>query len=494
MLKQNLAQKQMQKLSPQQIQLMRLLQIPAATLEQRIKEELEANPALDEGPEKEDEFSADAQADEDAKEEDYELDDYLREYMEDDPASYNLRQNGQTTEEEEKAIPIAVRETFHEFLEKQLGLLKFPGKREKAIAEYIIGNIGDDGYLHRSPQAIVDDLLFAQNIQATEEEVEYWLQQIQRFEPPGIGARNLRECLAIQLRHKLEREDLPDERRKKLETALKIVEKAFDNFSNKRFNQVKTRLQLSDQELKDAMEEILQLNPKPASAFSAGGSQPTEYVVPDFFVLNRDGNLELMLNNLNMPDLRINSHYQNMLREYHNRARKKQTNKKDKEAIMFIKQKIDNARWFIDAIRQRYDTMQRIMQAIIQYQKNYFLSGDEMQLRPMILKDIADITGLDISTVSRVANSKYVQTEFGTKKLKDFFSEGMTTTEGEEVSTREIKNALKELIENEDKRKPLSDEKLMKLLRQKGYDIARRTVAKYREQMNIPVARLRKEL
>ncbi len=494
MLKQNLAQKQMQKLSPQQIQLMRLLQIPAATLEQRIKEELEANPALEEGPEKDEDLPRDAQAEDEPKEDNYELDDYLREYMEDDPASYNLRQNGQATEEEEKAIPIAVRETFHEFLEKQLGLLKFPSEREKTIAEYIVGNIGEDGYLHRSPAAIVDDLLFAQNIPATEEEVEYWLQKIQRFEPPGIGARNLRECLAIQIRNKLEREDLPEERRQQLETALEIIEKAFDDFSNKRFNQVKNRLHISDEELKNAMEEILQLNPKPASAFSSGSNQPTEYVVPDFFVFNRDGKLELVLNNLNMPDLRINTHYQNMLREYHTKSQKKQAGKKDKEAILFIKQKIDNARWFIDAIRQRYDTMQRIMQAIIEYQKKYFLSGDEMQLRPMILKDIAEITGLDISTVSRVANSKYVQTEFGTKKLKDFFSEGMQTTQGEEVSTREVKNALKELIENENKQKPLSDEKLMKLLREKGYDIARRTVAKYREQMNIPVARLRKEL
>ncbi len=494
MLKQKLAQKQVQKLSPQQIQLMRLLQIPAATLEQRIKEELEANPALEEGSEQEDELPIEAPEEEEGKEEEYELDDYLREYMEDDPAAYNLPQNSQRTEEEDKAIPIPVQETFHEFLKKQLSLLPLKDEREKAIAEYILGNIGEDGYLRRSPEAISDDLLFAQNIQAGVEEIEHWIRQIQQFEPPGLGARHLQECLAIQLQRKLHKEELDEQRRQRLQRALKIVEKAFDDFSNKRFNQVKARLRISDEELKEAMEEILQLNPKPASAYSSSNRRQTEYIIPDFFVINRDGQLELSLHNLNLPDLRINNHYQNMLQQYHAKAKKQKTGKKDKEAILFIKQKIDNARWFIDAIRQRYDTMQRIMQAIIEYQKKYFLTGDEMQLRPMILKDIADITGLDISTVSRVANSKYVQTEFGTKKLKDFFSEGMQTTEGEEVSTREVKNALKELVEKEDKRKPLSDEKLKSLLRQKGYDIARRTVAKYREQLNIPVARLRKEL
>ncbi len=493
MLKQKLAQKQLQKLSPQQIQLMRLLQIPAATLEQRIKEELEANPALEEGSEQ-DELPLEDSEEAENKEDEYELDDYLREYMEDDPSAYNLPQNSQGTEEEDKAIPIPVQETFHEFLQKQLGLLSFQDEREKAIAEYIVGNIGEDGYLRRSPEAISDDLLFAQNIQASVDEIEHWIQQVQRFEPPGVGARNLQECLAIQLQHKLRKEDLDEKRRKQLELALRIVQKAFNDFSNKRFNQVKTRLRISDEELKEAMEEILQLNPKPASAYTGSNRRQTEYVIPDFFVVNRDGQLELSLHNLNLPDLRINNHYQNMLQQYHAKAKKQKAGKKDKEAILFIKQKIDNARWFIDAIRQRYDTMQRIMQAIIEYQKKYFLTGDEMQLRPMILKDIADITGLDISTVSRVANSKYVQTEFGTKKLKDFFSEGMQTTEGEEVSTREVKNALKELIEHEDKRKPLSDEKLKTMLREKGYDIARRTVAKYREQMNIPVARLRKEL
>ncbi len=493
MLKQKLAQKQLQKLSPQQIQLMRLLQIPAATLEQRIKEELEANPALEEGSEQ-DELPLEDSEEAENKEDEYELDDYLREYMEDDPSAYNLPQNSQGTEEEDKAIPIPVQETFHEFLQKQLGLLSFQDEREKAIAEYIVGNIGEDGYLRRSPEAISDDLLFAQNIQASVDEIEHWIQQVQRFEPPGVGARNLQECLAIQLQHKLRKEDLDEKRRKQLELALRIVQKAFNDFSNKRFNQVKTRLRISNEELKEAMEEILQLNPKPASAYTGSNRRQTEYVIPDFFVVNRDGQLELSLHNLNLPDLRINNHYQNMLQQYHAKAKKQKAGKKDKEAILFIKQKIDNARWFIDAIRQRYDTMQRIMQAIIEYQKKYFLTGDEMQLRPMILKDIADITGLDISTVSRVANSKYVQTEFGTKKLKDFFSEGMQTTEGEEVSTREVKNALKELIEKENKRKPLSDEKLKTMLREKGYDIARRTVAKYREQMNIPVARLRKEL
>lgn len=504
MLKQNLSQKLLQKLSPQQIQLMKLLQIPTVSLEQRIKEELEANPALEEGEERDDLYDAEQISDEeqgiadgedDFRDDTYELDDYLSDYIEDDPASYKLKANNYSSDEEEKTIPIAVEHTFHEYLEQQLGLVELKDEREETIALQIIGSIDDDGYLRREPISILDDLMFSQNIFAEEEEILSLLKKIQQFDPPGVAARDLQECLLIQLQNKLSKDDYSSNGHlHALELAVKIIKNYFDEFTKKHYQKLQRHLNISEGELKIAIDEILKLNPKPASGYVGSGSRVTHYVVPDFIIVNRDGELELTLNSRNAPDLRINDQYKDMLVSYKANTKGRRANKKEKEAVMFIKQKIDSAKWFIDAIRQRQQTMSKTMYAILQYQYDYFLTGDQKKLRPMILKDIADITGLDISTVSRVANSKFVQTEFGTKSLKEFFSESLQTDSGEEVSTLEVKKILREIIDAENKRKPLSDEKLKEMLNEKGYNIARRTVAKYREQLNLPVARLRKEL
>lgn len=500
MLKQSLSQKMLQKLSPQQIQLMKLLQIPTATLDQRIQEELEANPALAEG-EARDELAEMSSGEEESAttDEQYELDDYLNEYIEDDPASYKLRANNYSADEEEKTVPVAVENSFHEHLEQQLGLLELEDERKEAIAHQIIGSIDEDGYLRRDPVSIIDDLMFSQNIFATEDEIVDMLRTIQRFEPAGIGARSLQECLLLQLQAKLEMDDEEDfldfEEREDLELAIRVVKDYFDEFTKKHYSKLQRKLDIEEEELRAAIEEIIKLNPKPASGYSSGSSErATQYVVPDFIINNREGELELTLNSRNAPDLHVNDQYRDMLRAYKKNQQGKRANKKEREAVMFIKQKIDSAKWFIDAIRQRQDTMYRTMYAILQYQYDYFLTGDQKKLKPMILKDIADITGLDISTISRVANSKFVQTEFGTKRLKEFFSESMAKEGGEEVSTLEVKDILAGIIEKEDKKKPLSDQKLQKALKERGYNIARRTVAKYREQLNIPVARLRKEL
>jgi RNA polymerase sigma-54 factor len=539
-LNQYLSQKQLQKLSPQQIQLMKLLQIPTATLEQRIKEELEANPALDEGEDYEDETehsedefheefygetpeeiakreklekAKEADADDEkydndvneidydesesnSKDDDIELDDYIQDYIEDDVANYKTDSNNYSPDEEEKTIPIAMENSFHEYLEEQLGLLSL-NEREELIAKQIIGSIDDDGYLRREPIALVDDLAFSANIMATEKEILGIIKIVQHFEPAGICARDLQEALSIQLHRKLEdkRLDGDTEDEDILLLAIKAIDRYFDEFAKKHYDKLKRHLNVEEMDLKAVIGEIVKLNPKPASGYSTGSSRMTYYIIPDFIVQNRDGELELTLNSRNAPDLRVNNQYKDMLQSYKaTRSRGQRSSKKDKEAVMFIKQKIDSAKWFIDAIRQRQQTMLRTMYTIIQFQEDYFLTGDQKDLRPMILKDIADVTGLDISTVSRVANSKYVQTEFGTKRLKDFFSESLQTDSGEEVSTLEVKKILTELIEVENKRKPLSDEKLKNDLCDKGYNIARRTVAKYREQLNIPVARLRKKL
>ncbi|MBK7408539.1 MAG: RNA polymerase factor sigma-54 [Saprospirales bacterium] len=506
MLKQNLSQKLLQKLSPQQIQLMKLLQIPTAILEQRIKEELELNPALEEGDEfydlenaEEEDYEQDsdyAGDDEDfsTPNDDVNLDDYWSQYIEDDPSSYKYKDESHQSDEEEKTMPVAIENSFSEYLEQQLGLLNIQDKRQEQLAKQILGSIDDDGYLRRDPEAIVDDLLFTQNISATPEEIQLLLKQIQRFDPPGIGARDLQECLAIQLELKLDNERLPRAHQRAIQRALVIIEDHFEEFSKKHYTRLQRDLNLSEDDLKEAIDEILKLNPKPASGYNDSGSKGAQYIVPDFILLNREGELELTLNSRNAPDLRINDQYRDMLITYKETTQGRRANKNEKEAILFIKQKIDSAKWFIDAIRQRQETMFRTMYAIMQYQQEFFQTGDERKVRPMILKDIADITGYDISTISRVANSKYVQTEFGTKRLKEFFSESMQNSEGEEVSTVEVKKILSDVIGKESKRKPLSDEKLKEILLKKGYNIARRTVAKYREQLNIPVARLRKEL
>ena len=499
MLGQRLSQKLQQKLSPQQIQLMKLLQIPTANLEQRIEEELEANPALEEGEAFDnvvEDFQKDATRDkkEDGENE-YEQDSYddfhsndidLNDYFEDDDVgSYKYQANNYNPEDEDRSVPIALNTTFHEYLTQQLGTQEL-GDDDYIIAQQIIGSIDDDGYLRRELEDIVDDLAFSQSVSTTEEKIEELLAIIQGFDPAGIGARNLKECLLLQLYRK------EDEENKLIETAVKILKNHFDQFTKKHYNKLCSAYNLNDEELKEVLDEILKLNPKPASGYSSGNTtKQVHYIIPDFIIRNDAGTLELSLNSRNAPELKVSKNFIEMMQDYKDSAKK---TKQQKDAILFVKQKIDSAKWFIDAIRQRQQTMLKTMHAIMEYQEEYLLTGDETKLRPMILKDIAEITNLDISTVSRVANSKYVQTEFGTLLLKFFFSESLQTQDGDEVSTREVKKILSNVIEKEDKKKPYSDQKLMEILIDKGYNIARRTVAKYREQLSIPVARLRKEL
>jgi RNA polymerase sigma-54 factor len=494
-LSQSLQQKLLQKLSPQQIQLMKLLQVPTANLEIRIKEELEENPALeldeekheDEKDELKDEFGDGEASDEydekNGSEEEYgnvDVSEYVQE-GDDDVADYKLRDDNYP-EEDQKQIPFKTETSFYETLLLQLGLLKLD-EREQKIAEQIVGSIDEDGYLRRETSAIVDDLAFRQNVNATEEEVEAMIQRIQQFDPPGVAARDLQECLLLQLQR--QKND-----GKEVDTALLAIRKYFDEFTKKHYEKIQRGLNIDEEELKRVMQQIIRLNPKPGGNLG-GMSKAESYVVPDFFIFNNNNKLELTLNSRNAPELRISEGYRDMMKEYDRGAKK---DKRQKEAVIFIKQKIDAAKWFIDAIKQRQHTLLSTMTAIMNHQYDFFLTGDETNLRPMILKDIAEKTGLDISTVSRVANSKFVQTEFGTYRLKFFFSESLSTDSGEEVSTREVKKILSNLIEGESKKHPLSDERLTELLQEKGYNIARRTVAKYREQLNIPVARLRKEL
>jgi RNA polymerase sigma-54 factor len=500
-LSQTLQQKLLQKLSPQQIQLMKLLQVPTANLEERIKEELEENPALeldeekhDDNQDEHDEFASDnAETEYEEKsgsEEEYEnldVSEYVRE-GDDDVADYKLRDDNYG-DDEQKQIPFKTEASFYETLLNQLGLLKLDEK-EQRIAEHIVGSIDEDGYLRRETSSIVDDLAFRQNIIATDQEVETIIQRIQHFDPPGVAARDLQECLLLQLQRQKDEARLADGNGKNIDIAIMALTKYFDEFTKKHYEKIQRGLNINEDQLKEVMQLIIKLNPKPGG--NIGGINKAEsYVVPDFFIINNAGKLELTLNSRNAPELRISEGYRDMMKEYDRGAKK---DKRQKEAVLFIKQKIDAAKWFIDAIKQRQHTLLSTMTAIMNHQHDFFITGDETSLKPMILKDIAEKTGLDISTVSRVANSKFVQTEFGTYRLKFFFSESLSTESGEEVSTREVKKILSDLIEGESKKHPLSDERLTELLQEKGYNIARRTVAKYREQLNIPVARLRKEL
>ena len=482
MLKQKLQQKLLQKLSPQQIQMIKLLEIPAIQLEQRIKKEIEENPALEEGADEQvSEIENEEEKFDETEQEEFSLDDYLND---EDIPDYRLQTRNYSKDDDRKSeIPFSSGSSFHEHLESQIGL-RVLSEKQQVLVEHILGNIDEDGYLRRELENIVDDLAFTQNIIATEEELEEILEIVQDLDPAGVGARTLRECLLLQI----ERKDLEDEVTMR---AYKVLDKYFEEFTKKHYEKIQSRLDIDDEQLKEALEEILKLNPKPGGSFSDPLNKSNQHIVPDFILELRDNDLEVHLNARNLPELRVSRTYAEMLEAY---SMEKEKSKSQKEAISFVKQKLDSAKWFIDAMRQRQNTLLLTMEAILQYQAEYFYEGDETKLRPMILKDIAEATELDISTISRVANSKYIQTHFGIFPLKYFFSEGLQTDSGEEVSTREIKKILQECIDKEEKKKPLTDEKLTEILQEKGYQIARRTVAKYREQLNIPVARLRKEI
>ncbi len=484
MLKQSLQQKLLQKLSPQQIQLIKLLEIPTIQLEQRIKKEMEENPVLEEGKEEELTEGNEEEITEENLENDideFSLDDYIND---EDTPSYKLSANNYSKDDKKEDIPFSTGMSFREHLQNQIGLKNLTEK-EEVLALYLIGNLDDDGYIRRKLDAIVNDLAFSQNIETNDDELLDILRIVQDLEPLGVGARTLQECLLIQIESK--DQDIPE-----INLSRKILKYYFNEFTKKHYEKIITRLNLSEEELKTSINEILKLNPKPGSSFN-DSSIAIQTLVPDFILENNEGDLQLTINAKNVPDLKLSYTYTEMLQSYSQKDKKQKT-KSDKEAITFVKQKLDSAKWFIDAIKQRQNTLLLTMNAIIEYQYKYFLEGEESELRPMILKDIAEVTNLDISTISRVANSKYIQTHFGIYSLKYFFSEGLQTESGEEVSTREIKSILKECIEGEEKKKPLTDDKLTEILKEKGYKIARRTVAKYREQLNIPVARLRKEL
>ncbi|MCZ4245733.1 RNA polymerase factor sigma-54 [Pedobacter punctiformis] len=490
MLKQHLQQKLLQKLSPQQIQFIKLLQVPTVALDTRIKEELEENPALEDpslmtqdepkgeyddlndGPDDYEQSSEDTSMDE------FNVDDYLQD---DSTNDYSTNYNNGDDDEEKKETPIAIESTFFESLQEQLDLIPLSDE-DFVVGKQIIGSLDDDGYLRRPLSSMIDDLAFSQNVMVEEEDVLEMLKLIQSFDPPGIGARDLKECLLIQLKRK-------DVQNPIIVKAINIVENYLDEFTRKHYDKLEKSLGLDSEELKEVVNEILRLNPKPGDANQVTTKQMQ--IIPDFHISNNDGILILTLNSKNAPELKVSRSYQEMFEHYDKASSK---DKKLKEAVQFVKQKLDSAKWFIDAIKQRQQTLLKTMNAIMHYQYEYFLTADERKMRPMILKDIADKIDMDISTVSRVANSKYVQTEFGTFLLKSFFSEAIQTENGEEVSNKEVKKILEDCIGNEDKRKPLADEKLTEILKDRGYNIARRTVAKYREQMNIPVARLRKEL
>ncbi len=488
MLKQFLQLKLSQKLSPQQIQLMKLIQLPTQAFEQRLKEEMVENPALEAGKE-EDEYERDEFENDDYDEydefdndridaEDINIDEYL---SNDETPDYKLQANNYSDDDEDRSMPFAAPVSFHQDLINQLNTFIL-NDEEREIAEFLVGSIDDMGYIRRSVPDIVDDMAFTQGIYTDEKNVERILHIIHELEPSGVGARDLQECLLLQLKHKTPTESV--------ELAIDILENQFESFTKKHYDKLLQKYGVSQDQLKKAIDEIEKLNPKPGGAFT-GNNKMIEHIVPDFTIRIVDGELELTLNGRNAPELHVSKDYQEMMQTY--KASRDKSNQQ-KEAVQFIKQKLDSAKWFIDAIRQRQETLFVTMNAIMHYQQEYFLDGDETKLKPMILKDIADMIGLDISTVSRVANSKYVETPYGTKLIKEFFSEAMKNDQGEDVSTLEIKKILQNVIEEEDKQKPLPDDQLAEILKEKGYPIARRTIAKYREQLDIPVARMRKKI
>lgn len=485
MLKQHLQFKLSQKLSPQQIQLMKLIQLPTQAFEQRLKQELEENPALESGKEESDvaddvyeDTYDDSSDNETIDAEDINIDDYL---SDDEIPDYRTQTSNYSSDDEEKSIPYAAGTSFNQYLINQLNTV-YLDDEEWAIAEFLVGSVDESGYIRRPLHDIMDDLAFTQNIYVEEDKIESVLKIVQELDPPGVGARSLDECLIIQLKRK--------ERKPSVELAINILEKSFEHFTKKHYAKLIQKHHISEEQLKEAIGEIEKLNPKPGGSY-AGNTRIIEHIVPDFSIRIVDGELELTLNGRNAPELHVSKEYSNMLEGYKNA---KDKSKSQKDTVLFIKQKLDAAKWFIDAIKQRQQTLYVTMSTIMEYQKEYFLTGDERKLRPMILKDIADQIDMDVSTVSRVANSKYVDTPYGTKLIKDFFSEAMKNEQGEDVSTKEIKKILETVIGDEEKKKPLTDDKLAKILKERGYPIARRTVAKYREQLGIPVARLRKQI
>jgi len=481
MLKQSLQQKLQQKLSPQQIQMIRLLEIPALEMEERIKQEIEENPGLEEAPE--DDFEDELPANDvlnSGDNEDFTLGDYRNE---DNIPDYKLTANNYSDEDRREGVPLSSSSSLHEYLIEQLRL-KSLSEKEMELAEYVIGNIDQDGYLRREEEAMVDDYSFLSGNMVEEEAMRNAVKIVQEFEPAGVGAANLQECLALQLKRK---EQTPD-----IQLAAEIIENSFDDFIRKHYDKILKRYAASEEQFKRAVSEIVKLNPKPGSAWESVLEENSVQLIPDFILENDNGNLILSLNNRNIPELRINKNYAEMLEEYS--TNKENQSREMKDAVLFVKQKLDSAKWFINAIKQRQETLQNTMNAIVKRQRDFFLEGDETKLKPMILKDISDDTGYDISTISRVSNSKYIQTDFGVYSLKFFFSESMRNDQGEEISAMEIKTILEESIRSEDKRSPLTDDKLTEILQEKGYVIARRTVAKYREQLHFPVARLRKEI
>ena len=483
MLKQQLQQKLQQKLSPAQIQVIKMLEVPTLELEERIRQELEENPALEEGAEmdKETDELDDLSIDDGGNNDDFDPEEYM---ADDDIPDYKLKANNTSKDDKHEDIPFSAGMTFHEFLLSQIGLMQLT-ENERLLTEYVIGNIDDEGYLRRTAEAMVDDIVFQAGVQTTDEEMLHVIEKVRQLDPAGVGATDLQECLLLQLERKKQTEEIV--------LAHQLITDYFEEFSKKHFDKIQKGLDIDDAMLKTVMNEIIHLNPKPGNAW--GGNileKSMTTIVPDFILENDEGQLSVSLNNSNIPELRVSSTYNEMLQDY--AGSKENRSREMKDAVMFVKQKIDSARWFIDAIKQRQQTLLSTMMAIVDFQHDFFIEGDDTFMKPMILKDIADITGYDISTISRVSNSKYIQTEFGVFPVKYFFSESMTNDSGEEVSTREIKKILQDCVDNENKKKPLNDDALAEVLKTKGYLIARRTVAKYREQLNIPVARMRKEI